>query len=89
MLPAGPRRLFSDDLEVELRSDFVVERLLEDGDSADLCWLVALRGEEALGEWLARLGGRRLSRRGRAFWSLVLARPAGPAPPLAPELWPL
>lgn len=88
-LPDGARRLFAPDVEVAPTADFVVERLLEDGDSQDLRWLTSQRGEAALGDWLARLGGRRLSRRSRAFWALVLARDPGPAAPAASELWPL
>lgn len=77
-----------------------VARLLEEGSGEELRDLVAdLRGEgggegeggaeAVLASWLAARGGRELSRRSRAFWELVLAVPAGPAHPLAPELWPL
>lgn len=88
-LPDGARRLFAGDADVDPGSDFVVERLLEEGDSADLRWLAAHRGEAALGDWLGRRGGRRLTRRSRAFWTLVLAREPSAVPPLTPELWPL
>ncbi|MDX1999495.1 MAG: hypothetical protein SF066_17390 [Thermoanaerobaculia bacterium] len=88
-LPEGARRLFPPDLAVLPEGDFVIERLLEEGDSADLRWLASHRGEAALGEWFGRCGGRRLSRRSRAFWALVLDRaPSLPAPG-AEELWPL
>jgi hypothetical protein len=51
---------------------FVIGRLLEEGDTQDLRWLVRTVGEEALERWLASRGERQLSRRSRAFWSLVL-----------------
>lgn len=66
-----------------------IARLLEDGDSADLAGLVFQVSEPALAEWLARHGGRQLSRRSRAFWEVVLGREAGPSVPGAGELWPL
>jgi hypothetical protein len=83
---------------------FVIARLLEDGDSADLRWLIGAAGEPALAAWLERHGARQLSRRSLAFWQLALGRRARPAaaapgpgiPPMAPipelprkALWPL
>lgn len=88
-LPVGARRLFAGDLELDPDSDFVLERLLEAGDSEDLGWLVARRGEGDLATWLGRAGGRRLTRRSRAFWALVLDREPSPEVSLAQELWPL
>lgn len=88
-LPNGAQRLFFDDLVVDARSDFALERLLEEGDSVDLRWLVTERGEAALTEWLRCRGGRRLTRRSRAFWGLVLGWRPSPESRLAPELWPL
>jgi hypothetical protein len=88
-LPEGARRLFPPDVAVAPEADLVVERLLEEGDSSDLRWLAGQRGEAALGEWFERCGGRRLSRRSRAFWALVLDRAPSPPAPGAEELWPL
>lgn len=69
--------------------DFLVTRLMEEGDGAELRWLVRTFGRDALASLLARRGGRALSRRSRAFWERVLdARSARPHP-LAHELWPL
>jgi hypothetical protein len=91
-LPAAARRLFphqppgSPDLHAH--PDFVIERLLEEGDGDDLAWAARQVGEAVLARWLAAHGGRRLSRRSRAFWSLVLGvRPPAP-PPAAESLWP-
>ena len=69
-----------------------VARLLEEGGGGELRALVADLGgdgEAVLASWLAERGGRELSHRSIAFWELVLAVPAGPAHPLAEELWPL
>ncbi|HEX6202071.1 MAG TPA: hypothetical protein VF100_03640 [Thermoanaerobaculia bacterium] len=65
----------------------MIERLLDEGDSADLAWLVARFGEPRLRAWVASYGNRRLSRRSRALWSLVLSVEGPPAP--ARDLWPL
>ena len=89
-LPAGARRLFPHHPEPPdpaRHSDFVIERLLDEGDSADLRWLVARFGEPRLREWLGAHGARRLSRRSRALWSLAFGV-EGPGPP-AHDLWPL
>lgn len=87
------KRLFThyeeSDLTSERGGSLRIARLLEDGDSADLSGLVAQAGESALADWLARHGGRQLSRRSRAFWEVVLGREAGPSVPGAGELWPL
>lgn len=64
-----------------------IGRLCEDGDSRDLAWLTAAVPEERLAEWLQQHGGRRLSRRSRAFWEVVLGRPAGPSSEIGHEIW--
>ena len=101
-LPPDAARLFphhaAADLDPRRAAPFLIERLLEDGDRADLAWLTATFPEAELAAWLARRGGRRLSRRSLAFWRAVLgdpALPAGPERPAAEEramredLWPL
>ena len=97
-LPPGAARLFPHHdgagLDHERAAPFLIARLLEDGDGADLAWLAARAGEAGLADWLARRGGRQLSARSRAFWRLVLGRPGRPAetaPPgaAAADLWPL
>ena len=70
-----------------------IARLLEDGDRADLAWLASRVGADALRDWLARHGARRLSRRSRAFAAAALgvelpARRAGETA-VAEALWPL
>jgi hypothetical protein len=71
-------------------ASLVVGRLLEDGDGADLAWLCATVPEADLANWLGRHGARKLSRRSRSFWEIVLGRPAGPAvTDTRTDLWPL
>lgn len=89
-LPAGACRLFPHQPEPTgpgRYPDFVIERLLDEGDSADLSWLVARFGELRLREWVAAHGARRLSRRSRALWSLTVG--VDVPPPSAPDLWAL
>jgi hypothetical protein len=92
-LPAGTRRLFSGYDEADLTpgrgGSLLIARLLEDGDAADLAWLLETTPEPEIAAWLARHGGRQLSRRSRAFWEIVLGVAAGPASPEAEALWPL
>jgi len=68
---------------------FLIARVLEDGDSRDLAELFASLGEQRIRSWLAARGGRQLSRRGRAFWSRLLAVEPEACHPLEPDLWPL
>lgn len=72
---------------------FLIARLLEDGDGADLAWLTEAIAEDDLAAWLERHGGRQLSRRSRAFWEIVLGvvpkQSAGPVPETGALLWPL
>jgi hypothetical protein len=92
-LAAGARRLFPHydeaDLTLDRARSLLIARLLEDGDAADLARLLSTVSEPAVADWFARHGGRQLSRRSRAFWEIVLGRPAGPAHPEAESLWPL
>jgi hypothetical protein len=72
----------------------VIARLLEDGDGADLAWLCEAVPEADLAGWLVRHGGRKLSRRSRAFWETVLGAPSPGEGSISeiPEsnpLWPL
>lgn len=96
-LPAGVRRLFphheEKDLDPRRAAPFLISRLLEDGDAADLAWLRQTFGEAEMAAWLERHGGRQLSIRSRAFWELVLGRRAGGEELVEPAtrnaLWPL
>jgi hypothetical protein len=92
-LPAGARRLFPDfadeDLDPGRASSLLISCLLEDGDAADLAWLLETFPEPEIAAWLARHGARRLSRRSRAFWGLVLGVETGAANPEGAALWPL
>jgi len=92
-VPAGARRLFPDVAEPDLSFDaspsLLFARLLEDGDRADLRWLFSRRPESEVSDWLARVGGRKLSRRSRAYWEIVLGRAVEAPPAGASDLWPL
>lgn len=92
-LPPAARRLFphlpADAPDPDRHRPFLLARLLEEGDSADLRWLTGHLPEDELVAWLAARGGRALSHRSRVFWELLLGVDAAPAHPLAPELWPL
>jgi hypothetical protein len=90
-LPEPARRLFHghDGQDLGESPSFVIARLLEDGDSADLSWLCRTVSESELAEWLERRGGRRLSVRSRAFWEVVLGTKAGGEVPARSALWPL
>lgn len=82
-LPAGACRLFPHHPEppdLDEHPDFVIERLLDEGDSADLAWLVARSGEARLRAWLTAHGARRLGRRSRALWALTLGVEHPPPP---------
>jgi hypothetical protein len=63
--------------------------LLEHGDRRDLSELFAAVPRTAAREWVRRHGGRRLSRRSRAFWTAVLDVETAPPPAAAGQLWPL
>jgi hypothetical protein len=92
-VPAATRRLFTvwdeADLTPGRASSLLIARLLEDGDAADLAWLLATFPEPEVAAWLARHGGRQLSRRSRAFWQVALGAAAAPGLPAADLLWPL
>ncbi len=96
-IPAGALRLFPDydpdALAAPEARPLLIARLLEDGDSVDLVWLVENVPERELAAWLRRRGARQLSVRSRAFWELVLSAAAGGADPetvgTVRELWPL
>ena len=87
--PAGTARLFPHlasgvPLERDSRN-FLIARLLEEGESTDLAWLTSTIPVEELRQWVRTRGGRQLSRRSLGFWSLVLGVESGPEP--GDELW--
>jgi hypothetical protein len=90
-IPLETRRLFPGYAEADLAAGlpFLITRLLEDGDEADLRWLTRNLPETELATWLEQRGGRQLSLRSRAFWEAVLGRPAGDEVPIRKDLWPL
>jgi hypothetical protein len=91
MIPSAAR-LFpgygAGDLDTTRVGPFVLSRLLEDGDFADLRALFQSVPESAAAGWLAAHGGRQLSRRSCAFWRVVFGTEPGPTAPGAADLWP-
>ena len=91
-LPETARRLFAH-VDVVAGDDsgegLVVGRILEEGESGDLRWLIGEVGEERLTRWVGERGRRQLSRRSRWFWESVLGVAAAESPAVAEELWPL
>ena len=90
-IPPETRRLFPGYADADLAEGlpFLIARLLEDGDEADLRWLTGNVPETDLAAWLEQRGGRQLSVRSRAFWETVLDRRAGGEVPARKDLWPL
>jgi hypothetical protein len=92
-VPTGTRRLFTAwdeaDLAPERAPGLLLARILEDGDAADLAWLLGALPEPEVAAWLVRHGGRQLSRRSRAFWQVALGVETAPGLPSADLLWPL
>jgi len=92
-LRAETLRLFphyaADDLEAPAARPFLLARLLEDGDGADLRAFLPGLPEEEVAAWFAVQGGRQLSARSRAFWRIVLGTEPGPTAAGAADLWPL
>lgn len=98
MLPVDTWRLFPGASDADLDparggGSLLIARLFEDGDRHDLAWLCGAVPEPELAAWLERHGARLLSRRSRAFWEVVLGRPAGrlsdEVRDAAQALWPL
>ena len=95
-LPAATLRLFDGYDEHQLATseanNFLIGRLLEEGDSTDLAWLAATVGRAALRHWVEERGERQLSRRSCLFWQRVfgLSAPveAEPSRCAREALWP-
>jgi len=92
-LPARTRRLFAHYEKPEgfahQAPAFMIGRILEEGDSADLEWLFKQFSDYDLRSWLIQRGSRQLTRRSRLFWQMVFACAIPDPPPLSEQLWPL
>jgi hypothetical protein len=90
-LPRRTLRLFShyhpEDLSTGSSICFLTIRLLEDGDTRDLSWLIGCFPEERLTKCFLERGRRQLSRRSNSFWSVVLDRQLDPERRFAEALW--
>ncbi len=91
-LSSGTRRLFPHYRDAEdlatAAPDFLMIRIMEEGDRTDLRWLTQCFPEAEIARCFDRLGLRQLSRRSRAFWRLVLDRETQTTPS-SDALWPL
>lgn len=67
---------------------YLVTRLLAAGDGEDLRWLFGEIDREQAVAAFRRGGGRKLDRRSRAFWELVLEGRSPPPVAAAEVLWP-
>ena len=72
---------------VEEHAPWLIARLLEDGDSRDLRWLLTHIDREQVRRWVIERGARQLSGRSLAFWRLVLDVEAV-GEPRGEALWP-
>ncbi|MEW6232655.1 MAG: hypothetical protein AB1566_10135 [Chloroflexota bacterium] len=86
---AFPEYEFSD-LDSDADAELVIERVLEYGTRAEWCWLFSRYGLERIRNFVRRRGYRTLSKRGFAYWRLVLDIEEYQRPPwaeTAASLW--
>ena len=91
-MPARTLRLFphEDPLAVAAarHRGFLITRLLAAGDGEDLRWLFGEIDRDRAVAALRHGAGRKLDRRSRAFWELVLDARSSPPAAAAESLWP-
>lgn len=90
-LPETAERLFAHVPEAvdESSGKLLIGRILEEGETVDLRWLLGEVGERGIAEWVVERGGRQLSRRSRCFWERILGVEATPPWEAGEALWPL
>lgn len=92
-LPPGTRRLFASSTAIDPYRcpEWVIEHILEDGDSEDLRWLFQALPRAAVANWVEKYGDRRLSRRSRVAWRRLLNLDPDERQTMnmGEELWPL
>jgi hypothetical protein len=75
-LPERMRQLFWDysfeELRLDAHRDFIIGRVLADGDWESVRWLRHEVGDDALREWIIHRKGRGMSRKQIRFWELIL-----------------
>ena len=62
-------------LDWQTHRDFIVRRVLVEGDWDAVCWLRRELGDTALREWILQHQGRALSPQQLRFWELILDLP--------------
>jgi hypothetical protein len=79
-VPTSFHRFFWDHDASKLRwskhRDFIINRLLSNGDTKAIRWVLEQTGAEALRDWIISGKGRDLSPRQLAWWQLILDIPA-------------
>ena len=90
---AAARRLLPEVSDLALTEPaheaFLIARLLQAGDSADLRDLFAQHPESRVCQVFEQRGSRQIDRRSRAFWSLVLATDPPSDEAAMEDLWTL
>jgi hypothetical protein len=75
-LPADAAWLFPEydfeSIDLNTHRGVIIEQVLERGSWAQVRWLFATYGEDAVAEWVRQHGFRLLSRRSFALWRLTL-----------------
>jgi hypothetical protein len=78
-LPQALRPLFWDcdfeQLDWQAHRDFIVRRVLVEGEWDAVCWLRRELGDSCLGAWILQQQGRALSPQQLRFWELILDLP--------------
>jgi hypothetical protein len=79
-LPDYLRRYFwdyaFDDLDISRHRDFVISRILSEGDWDAVTWLRRNVGDSGLQAWIERRQGRGLSPQQLRYWELILKLPS-------------
>jgi hypothetical protein len=72
-------------LDIQQHAALIMERILAYGNRAEVQWLLATYGRQAVREWVAQAGQRRLSWRRFHLWCLVFDIPIPQKPH---RIWP-
>jgi hypothetical protein len=59
-------------LNLQADSHTIIERILQFGNRAELCWLFKTYSERQITEWVREFGNEKLPQPHRTFWQIVL-----------------
>ena len=65
-------------LDVQRAAATIIERVLQYGNRAEICWLFHVYSRKQIRDWVQRWGGYALPEPHLTFWCLVLALPEIP-----------